>query len=113
MPAPSNETLKSSPPWIAGHPVVVDVVVHHDELPVDHDNEPSLLRQVPGLNFFTSYTHNLTTQVSWKRSSEEGNLWVGDGGDGGDGGGDGLLKGQGPVKQHTHLLILIIKEKLS
>ena len=53
-----NETLKSSPPWIAGHPVVVDVVVHHDELPVDHNNEPSLLRQVPGLNFLP-VTHTI------------------------------------------------------
>ena len=58
MPALSNETLKSSPPWIAGQPVVVDVVVHHDELSVRHNNEPSLLRHVPGLNIL----HQLNTQ---------------------------------------------------
>ena len=117
MPAPNfaNATKHKNPPWIAGHPVVVvDVVVHHDELSVRHNNEPSLLRH--GLNIL----HQLNTQsdnaemaarkttchcqVSRKKRSEEGNLWVSDG---------GLLNGQGPVKQHTHLLILIINEKLS
>ena len=57
--------------------------------------------------FCTSYTHNLIKQrwrpgwqISRKRSSEEGNLYV------------GLQIGQDLVKQHTLLLILIINEKL-